>query len=150
MKITLKFPYILVIVLSFVISGCISIPIGQVNDRINGWKNEDIDSLIKYWGVPTKKQEISGKFYAEWINQESSQGNSSISIGSGSHSRHSSIGFGLTLFELGGTDDACSRIVTYNQQGSVSNISWTGTQDYCYEITPDREQILRQKAIMQN
>lgn len=132
------------------LAACTSIPITQVNDRIHAWKNANIEQLIKYWGVPTKKQEISGNYYAEWLNKESTPGNTAISIGSGSHSRHSSIGFGLTLFDLGGTDDVCSRIVTYDKNGSVTDISWKGTQNYCYQITPDRSQILSNKAIMQD
>ena len=144
----LKYRRFSLVALCLYLTGCTSIPIAQVNDRINAWQNSDIEQLIKYWGVPTKKQEISGNFYAEWLNKESSPGNTAISIGSGSHSRHSSIGFGLTLFDLGGSDDVCSRIVTYDKNGLVTDISWKGTQDYCYQITPDRQQIKRNKTII--
>ena len=137
------------IILCLSLTACSSIPINQVNDRLQAWKNSAIDEVIKYWGIPTKKQEINGNFYAEWLNKESSPGNTAISIGSGSHSRHSSIGFGLTLFELGGTDDICSRIVTYNKNGTVTDVSWKGTQNYCYEITPDRNQVMLNKAVME-
>lgn len=146
----LKFRIIVVSILCLGAAACTSIPINQVNDRINEWKNTDIEQLIKYWGVPTKKQEISGNFYAEWLNKESSPGNTAISVGSGSHSRHSSIGFGLTLFDLGGSDDVCSRIVTYDEKGMVTDISWKGTQNYCFEITPDRGQVMQNKATMEN
>ena len=137
-----------VFILCLSLTACSSIPINQVNDRLQAWKNTTIEQVIKYWGVPTKKQEIGGSFYAEWLNKESSPGNTAISIGSGSHSRHSSIGFGLTLFDLGGTDDVCSRIVTYDKNGAVIDVSWKGTQNYCYEITPDRNQVILNKAIM--
>ena len=43
------------------LAACTSIPITQVNDRIHAWKNVNVEQLIKYWGVPTKKQEISGE-----------------------------------------------------------------------------------------
>ncbi len=137
-----------IIILYLSLTACTSIPIEQVNNRIDAWNNTNIKQLIKYWGVPTKQQEISGIYYAEWLNKESSPGNTAISIGSGSHSRHSSIGFGLTLFDLGGTDDVCSRIVTYDKNDTVTDISWKGTQNYCFEITPDRNQVMLNKAIM--
>jgi hypothetical protein len=146
----LKLRINIVSILCLSLLGCTSIPINQVDDRIHAWKNASIEQVIKYWGVPTKQQEIGGNFYAEWLNKESSPGNTAVSLGSGSHSRHSSIGFGLTLFDLGGTDDVCSRIVTYDKNGTVTDVSWKGTQDYCFEITPDREKILRAKAIMQD
>lgn len=145
-----KYSQIRLVALCLFLTACTSIPTEQVNDRVSAWKTTNIEEVIKYWGVPSKKQEINGTFYAEWLNKESTPGNTAISVGSGSHSRHSSIGFGLTLFDLGGTDDVCSRIVTYDKNGMVTDISWKGTQDYCYEITPDREQILRSKAIMQD
>lgn len=138
------------IILCLCITACTSIPVSQVNDRVHAWKNANIDELIKYWGVPSKKQQINDKYYAEWLNKESTPGNSAITLGSGVHSRHSSIGLGLTLFELGGSDDVCSRLVTYDNNGNVIEISWKGTQNYCYDITPDRNQILKQKAIMQD
>ncbi len=145
----LKSHIVVVSLLYLGLTACTSIPIKQVNDRVHAWKNANIGQLIKYWGVPTKKQEINGHFYAEWLNKESSPGNTAISLGSGSYSRHSSIGFGLTLFDLGGTDDVCSRIVTYDKNGIVTDISWKGTQDYCYEITPDRNQVILNKAKME-
>ena len=137
-------------IMFFSLTSCTSIPIAQVDDRILAWKNLNIEQLIKYWGVPTKKQEINDHFYAEWLSKESNPGNTSISVGSGSHSGHSSIGFGLTLFDLGGTDDVCSRIVTYDRNGMVTDLSWKGTQDYCFEITPDRNQVLQNKTKMEN
>ncbi len=140
----------IVTIFCLTLTACTSIPITQVDDRLQAWKNANIEQVIKYWGLPTKQQEIGENFYAEWLNKESSPGNTAISLGSGSHSRHSSIGFGLTLFDLGGTDDVCSRIVTYDKNGAVTDVSWKGTQNYCFEITPDREQILRAKAVMQD
>ncbi len=131
------------------LTACSSIPISQVNDRIQAWKSSPIDKVIEYWGLPTQKQEINDKFYAEWLNKESSPGNTAISIGSGSRSGRSSFGFGLTLFDLGGTDDTCSRIVTYDVNGLVIDIIWKGTKDYCFEITPDRNQMIINKANME-
>jgi len=128
--------------LIILLSSCSSIPVEQVNDRLQAWKNSDIDQIIKYWGVPTKKQEVNGIYYAEWLNKESEKGNAAVSIGTGSRSRHSSFGFGLTLFDLGGTDDVCSRIVTYNETGKVVKIIWKGTKDFCYELTPDKNTII--------
>jgi len=143
-----KIRQICLVALCLFLTACTSIPTEQVDNRVNAWKNANIEGVIKYWGVPSKKQEINGTFYAEWLNKESTPGNAAISVGSGSYSRNSSIGFGLSLFDLGGTDDVCSRIVTYNKNGRVTNISWKGTQNYCFDITPDRNQIMQNKAIM--
>jgi len=138
-----------ILLLILALTACTSIPVDQVDNRIHSWRNTNIEQVIKYWGVPTKKQELNGKFYAEWLNKESSPSNSAITLGSGSHSRNSSIGFGLTLFDLGGSDDVCSRIVTYDDKGYVTDVSWKGTQNYCFEITPDRNQVMLNNANME-
>jgi len=128
----------LTIILILSLTACTNIPVNQVNDRLQAWKTTNIDDVIKYWGIPSRQQEISGKLYAEWINEENNPGNTAISLGSSSFGRRSSIGFGLTLFELGGSNDACSRLVTYSEDGNIIEISWKGSKNYCYEITPDR------------
>ncbi|WP_444997645.1 hypothetical protein [Aliikangiella sp. IMCC44359] len=127
--------------LSILLSGCTSIPISQVNDRLNAWKGMHIDDLIKYWGLPSKQTQTTSKYYAEWLNRSNEPGNASVSIGTGHLGRNSAIGIGLSLFELGGSDDACSRLITYNDNGVVTDISWQGTQDYCYQLTPELSQI---------
>ena len=116
---------------------CVSVPVEQVDSRIGAWNGKHIDEIIKYWGLPSNQKQVGDKHYAEWINHSSEPGNASVSIGTGSHSRHSSVGIGFTLFDLGGSDDACSRLVTYSGSGNVTAISWQGTRDFCYEITPD-------------
>ena len=141
-------PISLVIMISMII-GCTSIPIAEVNQRFTQWESSTIDEIIKYWGVPTKTQKVNGTSYAEWINKESEPGNTSISVGSGTHSRNSSIGIGFTLFDLGGTDDLCSRIVTYQDNGQVLKVVWKGTQEFCFELTPDLLEVrAASKAIM--
>jgi len=142
-------PISLIIGLVF-ISACTSIPLSQVNDRLNAWKASDIKEVIKYWGVPSRSQQINGVSYAEWINKESEPGNTSVSIGSGTRSRHSSVGIGFTLFDIGGTEDLCSRTVTYQEDGTITEIVWKGTQNFCFELTPDRAEVLAaRKAIME-
>ncbi len=145
---SLRHSFIIILFLS--LSACSSIPIEQINDRIQAWKNTNIDQLIKYWGIPSKKQEINGIFYAEWLNKESDPNNTAITVGTGSYSRYRSIGLGLTLFDFGGTDDVCSRMVTYDDEGYVIDVSWKGTRDYCYKITPVQNKIIINKAIMKN
>jgi len=139
----------LLLLLSLLVSGCSNIPLNQVNDRLQSWKASSIEDVIKYWGLPSKQQQINGKSFAEWINKESSPGNTSVSVGTGSFSRHSSIGLGLTLFDLGGSDDVCSRIVAYDSSSKITEIRWTGDKDYCYKITPDRVVVLTNKADME-
>ena len=135
--------------LFLLLTACTNIPINQVNDRFSTWKSASIDELIKYWGIPTRKQDVGGKFYAEWLNEKNTPGNTALSVGSRSFGRHSSIGIGLTLFDLGSSNDACSRLVTYIDNGNVVEISWKGIKDYCYEITPDRHEIIKNKAAME-
>jgi len=128
----------LVICLSMlVLSSCTSIPVEQVNSKINAWKGKKIEELLKYWGLPSNQRQIGDKHYAEWLNKSSEPGNLSVSLGTGTRSRHSGIGIGLSLFDLGGTDDTCSRLVTYDISNTVIEISWQGTNDYCYELTPE-------------
>jgi len=136
------------IILILSLTACTNIPINQVNDRFSAWQSATIDEVIKYWGVPSKKQDISGKLYAEWLSEEHTSGNTALSVGSRSFGRHSSFGIGLTLYELGGSDDACSRLVTYLENGNVVDISWKGSKDYCYEVTPDRNEIIKNQAVM--
>ena len=119
------------------LSACSSIPIEQVNGRIAAWKGQHIDELIKYWGLPSKQRKVGEKHYAEWLNKSSEPGNTAVTIGTGSRSRHTGIGIGLTLLDLGGKDDECSRLVTYADDGIVVDITWQGTNDYCFELTPD-------------
>lgn len=131
------------------LSGCSSVPVKQVDDRIQLWKTSSIDEIIEYWGLPSKQQQVNNKNYAEWLNKESEPGNAAVSINTGSFSRHSAIGIGLTLFELGGSDDICSRVITYLDSGEVLEISWKGSQNYCYELTPDKNEMIKSKALMQ-
>jgi len=138
-----------ILLLLFSLTACSSVPLQQVDDRLQAWKQSDITQIIKYWGIPTKKHEINGKFYAEWLNKESGDSNTAVSIGTGTRSGHTSIGLGLTLFEFGGTDDVCSRTVTYSKDGSIIEISWKGTKNFCYEITPDLNQVMVNKAVME-
>lgn len=123
--------------LSLILMGCTSIPADQVNSRMNAWIGLKIDDLIKYWGLPSNQREVDNIQYAEWVNRSSEPGNATVSVGTGHRSRSSSIGLGLTLFDLGGTDDVCSRLVTYDSVGIVTKISWQGTSNYCFKITPD-------------
>jgi len=138
------------LVLSFLLVGCSNIPVNQVNDRLQAWKATSIEDVIKYWGIPNKQQEINGTSYAEWLSKENTKGNTAVSLGTGSFSRHSSIGLGLTLFDLGGSDNVCSRTITFDSGGRISEIRWTGDKDYCYALTPDRVKILANKANMAN
>ena len=138
----------LLLVLSVLLSGCTSVPLNQVNYRLQSWKVSNIEDVIKYWGVPSKQQEINNRNYAEWLSKESTPGNTSVSVGTGSFSRHSSIGLGLTLFDLGGSDDVCSRTIAYDSSGMITEIRWSGDKDYCFKITPDRAEILANKANM--
>ncbi len=132
----------LLILMSLFLSACSSIPQNQVDERLLAWKNTSIDEIIKYWGLPTKQNKINGRYYAEWVNQQRDQGNTSVSIGTGHLSSRSSVGFGVTLFDLGGSNDVCSRSVEYNEVGLVLEINWNGNQDYCFSLTPDRNKIL--------
>ncbi|TQV85020.1 hypothetical protein [Aliikangiella coralliicola] len=134
---------------AFVLSACTSIPIEQVDGRISAWKGLHIDELVKYWGLPSNQRQVGDKHYAEWVNQSSEPGNTAVTIGTGRHSRHSAIGVGFTLFDLGGKDDACSRLVTHTEAGLVTDISWQGTQNYCFEITPDLSKVRENKAVVQ-
>jgi len=133
--------FIPVLLTMLVISACSSVPPDEVNRRITAWQGIQIDELIRYWGLPTRKQKIDGRRYAEWTNRSSEPGNTSLSIGTGSRSRHSAIGIGVTLFDLGGSDDVCSRLVEYDQQGKVIRIQWSGTAELCYRLTPERSKV---------
>jgi hypothetical protein len=133
-KLVVKF---LVLLFTLTLLGCSSIPIEQVNNRISEWKGLNIDELIKYWGLPSNQRQIGDKNYAEWLNKSNEPGNLAISLGSATRNRHTGIGIGLSLFDLGGTDDSCSRLVTYDSSNTVLEISWQGTKKYCYELTPD-------------
>jgi len=137
---------VFIFMIAAIVSSCASIPSEQVDSRVKGWLGVNIDELIKYWGLPSNQRQVADQKYAEWLNRSSEPGNAAVSIGTGTRSRHSGIGIGLTLFDLGGSDDVCSRLVRYNQAGMVTEISWQGTKKYCLEITPDREKIRQNKA----
>jgi len=128
----------LLIIVSLFLSACSSIPQTQVDDRIFAWKDASIDELIKYWGLPTKQHKINGRFYAEWVNQQDESGNAAVSIGSSRLSSRTSVGFGVTLFDLGMSNDVCSRTVEYDDLGVVIDINWNGNQVYCFNLTPER------------
>ena len=144
-----KFKKLLLVALPLILAGCSTVPVEQVNNRLAAWKGQHIDQVIKYWGLPSKQRQVGQKHYAEWINKSSEPGNAAISIGTGTRSRHSGIGIGFTLFDIGSTDDACSRLVTYEDNGMVSEISWQGTNDFCFKITPDLGDIRKNKAVME-
>lgn len=129
------------------LSSCASIPLESVNNRINAWKSSPIEDLIKYWGVPSKSKLVNGINYSEWVNEENESGNTSLSIGSGTSSRHSALGIGVTLFNLGGEENSCSRLVSYQENGKIIEITWKGTQDFCFKLTPDREEILARRKV---
>jgi hypothetical protein len=129
--------------IAFVLLGCTSIPVEQVNNKINAWNGLNIEELIKYWGLPSNQRQIGEKYYAEWLNKSSEPGNLAVSVGTGTYGRNSAIGIGLSLFDLGGTDDSCSRLVTYDSSNIVIEISWQGTNDFCYKITPELSKIDR-------
>lgn len=121
--------------------GCVSVPVATVNERIKAWESSSYEQLLKYWGLPSKTTVSNQIHYAEWVNLEHEEGNSSVSIGSGSRIGRGSIGIGLTLFQLGGSDDKCSRVVRYQKNGKIIDISWKGTQDFCFKLTPDKAKI---------
>jgi len=127
----------LIFLSALILGGCGSIPVEQVNTRISAWKGQHIDELIKYWGLPSRQREVGGKHYAEWVNKSSEPGNTAVTIGTGSRSRNTGIGIGLTLLDFGAKDNQCSRLVTYAEDGVVLDITWQGTNDYCFEVTPD-------------
>jgi len=128
--------------MSLFLSACSSIPPTQVDDRIFAWKEASIDQLIKYWGLPTKQHKINGRVYAEWVNQQNDSGNTAISVGADHLSSRTSVGFGVTLFDLGQSNDVCSRTVEYDELGVVLDINWNGNQDYCFNLTPDRSKLI--------
>jgi len=130
---------VLIVGSMLILSGCASMPAPQVDSRILVWKSVKIDELVKYWGLPNRQSKIGESHVAEWINQKSSNSNTAISLGTGSYGRNSSIGLGLTLFNLGGGDDVCQRQVTYNIKGDILNIIWSGDTDFCFELTPDKD-----------
>ncbi len=140
--------FTLLIPIALVLTACSSISQQEVENRINAWNGQPIDDLIKYWGLPNKKNQLDGKNYAEWVNTENKPGNTSVSLGTGRHGGHGSVGLGFTLFDLGGKEDHCSRLVTYAENGTVSNIRWQGTNDFCFDITPDRAKIEENKRKM--
>ncbi|TQV75266.1 hypothetical protein FLL45_10040 [Aliikangiella marina] len=140
-----KLKCLIIAISSLGIVSCASVPPEKVDERLRAWQGLHIDQLITYWGLPTKQSQVEDKRYAEWINKSSEPGNASVSIGTGSRSRNSAIGIGLTLFDLGGTDDACSRLVTYSPTGTVTQISWQGTNNYCFEVTPDFQKVMKQQ-----
>ncbi len=113
-------------------------PANEVNDRISAWKSASIDDVIKYWGIPSKKLTVNGQHYAEWTTKNNNSSSTAISLGTGSYSRGGSIGLGLTLFDIGNSEDFCQRIVTYSKQGKITDIRWKGDRDFCYEITPQK------------
>jgi hypothetical protein len=137
---------ILLVMIIFSLTSCTSIPIEQVNQRIKAWETSSLKEIIKYWGVPTKTSKVNEINYAEWVNTMKQQSNSSISIGSGTRIGDGAVGIGVNLFELGSSKDQCSRVVSYTQNGKILGISWQGTQDFCYELTPDRAKILANQA----
>ena len=130
------------------LSGCASVPVTKVNERIKAWESSSYDQILKYWGLPSKTTVANEVYYAEWVNIEHENGNTSVSVGSGTRIGAGAIGIGLTLFQLGGSSDKCSRIVRYQENGKIIDISWKGTQDFCFKLTPDKAKIdLNEAAI---
>lgn len=121
----------------FLVSACSSIPKEQVDTRLAAWQGKDINTVIQFWGLPTKQQEVDDQRYAQWLNKKSEKGNTAVSVGTGTSGRRSSIGIGLTLFELGGSEEKCERLLTYDSSGKVTKIKWQGDHSYCLELTPD-------------
>ncbi len=130
----------------FILAGCTSIPIADVNQRINSWQSASFDQIIQYWGLPSKTTQVNDIYYAEWSHTEHQQGNSSVSVGSGTRIGNGAIGIGFTLFQLGGSDDTCNRTIRYRKSGEVIDIRWQGDQDFCYKLTPDRAEIRKNQA----
>lgn len=124
------------------LSSCANVPLYDVNKRLNAWKAISFDELIKYWGLPSNQRTINGKHYAEWINKSQQSGNTAITVGTGRSSRSSGIGIGFTLFDLGSGEDLCSRLVQFDSTGKITDISWQGATDYCFELTPDFTKVM--------
>lgn len=138
----------LLISILLMFTGCASIPAPQVDSRLQQWREGSIDDLVKFWGLPNRQLELGENHIAEWINQLDKDSNVAVSLGGGSWGRNSSIGLGVTLFNLGGGHEVCQRQVTYTKEGVILKIIWSGDKDYCYKLTPDREQILiKQQAV---
>jgi hypothetical protein len=123
------------------LAACSAMPKQQVNQKLNAWQGQNIESLIKYWGLPNKQSQVSDKHFAEWISEKNEEGNVGISIGGGRSSGRSGVGIGLSLFNLGGSEDKCSRVVTYGKDNIVRKIEWQGDSDYCFEVTPELTEI---------
>ncbi len=124
-------------------------PAPQVDSRILVWQSVKIEELVKYWGLPTRQSKIGETHVAEWINQKSSNSNTAISVGTGSYGSHSSIGLGLTLFNIGGGDEVCQRQVSYTVAGDITRIIWSGDTDFCFELTPDKDKVYQNQVKQQ-
>ncbi len=131
--------------IAFLITGCASMPAPQVDSRIKAWQGVKIDELVKFWGLPTRQSKIGETHVAEWIHEKRSNSNTAVSVGTGSYGRHSSIGLGLTLFNLGGGEEVCQRQVSYTTDGDIQSIIWSGDTDFCFELTPDRNLVLKKQ-----
>jgi hypothetical protein len=132
-----------------IVAGCASMPAPKVDNRLQQWRGVSIDDLVTFWGLPIRQVQLAENHIAEWINQLDKDGNVAVSVGGGNWGRHSSIGIGLTLFNLGGGHEVCQRQVTYTPEGVILKIIWSGDNDYCYELTPDREEILQKQQQVQ-
>ncbi len=141
---------ILILIFTFFLTACASIPKAQVEDRLQLWKASNMDELVKFWGLPVKQQQLGRNNVAEWENKLNEAGNSSVRIGGGSYGRHSSIGLGFIFSDLGGKKGYCKRQVSFDKNGKILSISWKGDGDYCYQITPDREAVLKNVKSKEN
>ncbi len=116
------------------LGACASVSDKDINQRLASWRWHHIDELVRIWGVPTKKQQIQGKRYAEWF-QSKRLSSSGFSIGGG---RSSGGSFGGAGISMGGNnkESKCRIQAQYNKKGIVTRLTWKGEPRVCDDVVP--------------
>lgn len=125
--------HLFIIVLMFTLSACVTLE--DADKRVQAWKNTELNTLIKAWGLPDKEQVISQRKFYVW-NSLADSNSPSIGISVGTGGRHGGISLGTIL---GGNTEQnfCSRVVEVDANDNIIGIQWNGDPAVCYDVTPE-------------
>ena len=125
--------YLLTALIALSLTACVSMQ--DADTRVQAWKNTQLNTLIKAWGLPDKEQVIANrKFYVWNTLADSSSPTIGISVGTGG--RRGGISLGTIL---GGDSEQnyCSRVVEVDANDNIIGIQWNGDPSLCFDVTPE-------------
>ena len=96
--------------------------------------DQNHDSVVSQWGVPTRSTVLAdGRYAYTWVSDSASSGSAwypSIGIFGGSRGVGVGVGTGVAIGQGGGTLVRCERTLFF-RDAQVVEQTWYGQADYC-------------------